>query len=53
MKRAIQALGENEGMLRAVINTAVDAIIIIDSHARVQLVNPACESLFGSVARNP
>ncbi len=47
MKRAIQALGENEGMLRAVINTAVDAIIIIDSHARVQLVNPACESLFG------
>ena len=47
MKRAIQALGENETMLRAVINTAVDAIIIIDSHARVQLVNPACESLFG------
>jgi len=40
-------LEDKEAWLRAVIDTAVDAIVIIDSQAKVELVNPACETLFG------
>jgi PAS domain S-box-containing protein len=36
-----------EGRLRAVIETAVDGVILIDAHGLVQMFNPACERLFG------
>jgi two-component system sensor kinase FixL len=36
-----------ESSLRAVLDTAVDGIIIIDSAALVRLYNPACERIFG------
>ncbi len=46
-KAAEQALRDREGRLRAVIDTAVDGVIIIDAYGRVQDYNPACERLFG------
>jgi PAS domain S-box-containing protein len=33
--------------LQAIIDTAVDGIMIIDARGTVQLYNPACERLFG------
>ncbi len=46
-KAAEQELRDREARLRAVINTAVDGVIIIDEHGNVQDYNPACERLFG------
>jgi two-component system sensor kinase FixL len=37
----------NDALFRALIATAVDGIIVIDSHGRVQVYNQACERLFG------
>ncbi len=37
----------NESRLRSVLDTAVDAIIIIDQDARMLMYNKACERLFG------
>lgn len=37
-------------LLRAVIDTAVDGIMIIDQHGGVRLYNAACEKLFGYTA---
>lgn len=45
--RAEQALRENEDRLRAIVDTAVDAIITIDDHGRIDSVNPAAQRLFG------
>lgn len=39
-----------ENRLQAIIDTAVDGIIIIDTGAIVRLYNPACERLFGFTA---
>jgi two-component system sensor kinase FixL len=33
--------------LRAVVETAVDGVILIDSRGKVLMFNPACEKLFG------
>ena len=44
---AVEALTAGEGLLKAVIETAVDGIIIIDGRGIVQAFNPACEALFG------
>ena len=33
--------------LRAVVETAVDGVILIDAQGCVQMFNPACEKLFG------
>ena len=41
------ALREGAERLRAVVETAVDGVILIDSRGRVQMFNPACERLFG------
>jgi PAS domain S-box-containing protein len=34
-------------LLRAVVDTAVDGVILIDADGRVLMFNPACEKLFG------
>lgn len=46
-KQAVQALNEREEQLRAVLNTAADAIITIDRFGIIQSVNPATEKMFG------
>ena len=47
---AAVALAESEGRLDAVIQTAVDGIILIDGRGTVQVFNRACETLFGYAA---
>ncbi|HUY67735.1 MAG TPA: response regulator [Alphaproteobacteria bacterium] len=37
--------------LRAVVNTAVDGVILIDATGIVSMFNPACEKLFGYTVR--
>ncbi len=39
--------GNDNMRLRAVLNTAVDGVVIIDRFGIVQMCNPACERLFG------
>ncbi len=39
-----------ESRLRALVNTAVDGVILIDSLGGVLMFNPACERLFGYAA---
>jgi len=46
-KAAEQALRASATQLRAVVHTAVDGVILIDSQANVLMFNPACERLFG------
>lgn len=41
------ALQESAAMLRAVVDTAVDGVIVIDETGLIELFNPACERLFG------
>lgn len=46
-KRAEQALKESEGHTRAILETALDAILAIDHKGRVTEWNPAAEKIFG------
>ena len=46
-KRTEQAVQYSEARLRTILDTAVDAIIIIDSKGHIDSVNPATEKLFG------
>ncbi|MGE3652400.1 MAG: PAS domain S-box protein, partial [Reyranellaceae bacterium] len=36
-----------EQLFRAVIDTAVDGVIVIDNRGSIEVFNPACERLFG------
>jgi PAS domain S-box-containing protein len=47
LRRSSRLLAEQELRLRAVLETATDAIITIDEDGRIEQVNPAVERLFG------
>jgi len=49
-KRLEQGLTDSEAMHRAIIETAVDGIIIIDTLGTVRMFNPASEKMFGYVS---
>ena len=45
-ERVERAVREGAARLKAVVDTAVDGVILIDSHGHVLMFNPACERLF-------
>jgi PAS domain S-box-containing protein len=49
-KKAEEALRTSEETMRAVINTAVDGVMIIDGKGLVRIYNSACQRLFGYAA---
>lgn len=49
-KQAESALKESEAKLRAIVNTAIDAIITINESAQITFFNNAAEKMFGHTA---
>jgi len=49
-RRSEKALLEAAARMQAVVDTAVDGVILIDSQGTVLMFNPACERLFGYAA---
>lgn len=46
-KQAEQALADQTARLRAILDTAVDAIVVIDEQGLIETFNPAAERMFG------
>jgi PAS domain S-box-containing protein len=46
-RRAQEALRESTERLHAVLNAAVDGVVLIDPAGRIQLVNPSVQKMFG------
>ena len=46
-ERADREIRETAARMKALVETAVDGVIMIDAAGRVQMFNPACEKLFG------
>ncbi|MGX4803604.1 PAS domain S-box protein [Bradyrhizobium guangdongense] len=51
VEEAQRAMRESVARLTAVVETAVDGVILFDAQNRILLFNPACERLFGYQAR--
>jgi PAS domain S-box-containing protein len=47
IERRTQDLADANARLRSIIDSAVDGIIVIDSHGRIESFNPAAQRLFG------
>jgi len=47
LKRVNQALGESEAMVRALVETLIRAILVIDGTGKIVMVNAAAETMFG------
>lgn len=47
VKQADEAVRRSDSMTRAIVETAVDAIVSIDRHGTMVLFNPAAERIFG------
>ena len=50
IRRTEQARRDSESRVKAVLNTAVDGIIVIDERGTIESANPAAERLFGYAA---
>ncbi|CAN5362776.1 PAS domain-containing sensor histidine kinase [soil metagenome] len=46
-RRSQQELRESAARMTAIVDTAIDGLILIDSQGRILTFNPACERLFG------
>ncbi len=51
VREAQRAMRESVARLTAVVETAVDGVILFDAQNRILMFNPACERLFGYQAR--
>ncbi|MDQ2102589.1 hybrid sensor histidine kinase/response regulator [Azospirillum isscasi] len=51
IRRREAALAESEARYRAIVQTAVDAMMVIDKTGTIQSINPAVESIFGYEAK--
>lgn len=49
-RRSIQEIQDQKHRLRSILETAVDAVVIIDEHGAVESINPAGERMFGYAA---
>ncbi|MBF0562809.1 MAG: PAS domain S-box protein, partial [Alphaproteobacteria bacterium] len=51
-RQASQALRDSETRVKAILDTAPDAILTLDAEARIESTNPAVEHMFGWVAED-